>query len=513
MDHLLLGIDVGTTAVKAALFTLDGRLQATHSSAHKTDYVRPNWVEQQPEAWWEATCAAVQGVLNSVPSARDRVLGLAVSSQAPTLLALNREGEPLRPALIWMDRRADREVAELIDLLGADDIFRVTGNRADAFYVVAKLRWLRNHEPDTLRATHQFVQINGYLNFRLTGAYSLDESHAALLQLRDYQTGAWYAPLCEACGVDPAQFPPILPAHHLHGEVTPAAAAATGLRAGTPVYVGTVDGVAAAIEAGAIEPGVVAEMTGTSTVFMVPCATPSTDPAFIALPHAIPGAYLLLGAMVASGASLAWYRDQFGLAEQQAAHLLNEDAFDLLTRQAGNAPPGSEKVIFLPYMMGERAPIWNSNARGVLFGLSLATTRGAVIRAILEGTVYALRHNIEVAQAAGNAISELRSVGGGTKSAVWNQLKADILDLPVRLPEASVGAPLGDAIIAGVGAGVYREVQRDVRDMVRIKTTYEPSPATRRRYDDLYHAYRRLYERLIPEFDHLAGIDHDSPTH
>jgi xylulokinase len=507
MDQLLLGIDVGTTAVKAALFTPDGRLQAAHSQTHKTDYLFPNWVEQHPDGWWEAACIAVQRVLSSVPHAAERVLGLAVSAQAPTLLALNRAGEPIRPALIWMDRRAEWEVAELTDLLGADEIFRVTGNRVDAFYVASKLRWLRTHEPDTLRTTHQFVQINGYLNFRLTGAYSLDESHAALLQLRNYQTGNWHAPLCEACGVDPVQFPPVRPAHHLHGTVTPAAAAATGLRVGTPVYVGTVDGVAAAMEAGAIDPGVVAEMTGTSTVLMFPCAAPRTVPAFIALPHAIPGAYLLLGAMVASGASLNWYRDQFGLAEQQAAQLLNEDAFDLLTRQAANAPHGSEKVIFLPYMMGERAPIWNSNARGVLFGLSLATTRGAVIRAILEGTAYALRHNIEVAQAAGNTISELRSVGGGTKSDVWNQLKADILGIPVMLPEASVGAPLGDAVIAGVGAGVYQDVRREVRDLVRIKTTYEPNLATRRRYDDLYHAYRRLYERLIPEFDHLAGIE------
>ncbi|MBX3083566.1 MAG: FGGY-family carbohydrate kinase [Anaerolineae bacterium] len=509
MDQLLLGIDVGTTAVKAALFTLDGRLEAVHGCTYKTDYLQANWVEQQPNYWWEAACTAIHHVLKAIPDARDRVLGLAVSAQAPTLLALDRAGQPIRPALIWMDRRAEAEVRELADQLGRDEIYRITGNRVDAFYVASKLRWLRNHEPDTLRTAHQFVQINGYLNYRLTGEYSLDEAHAALLQLRDYRSGEWSMPLCEACGVDPRQFPPILPAHHLHGTVTAQAAEATGLRVGTPVYVGTVDGVAAAVEAGAIQPGVVAEMTGTSTVFIMPTVTPSTDPAFIALPHAIPESYLLLGAMVASGASLNWYRDQFGLVEQQAAQILDENVFDLLTRQAANAPAGSGKVIFLPYMMGERAPIWNSNARGVLFGLSLTTTRGAIIRAILEGTVYALRHNIEVAVQAGNTITELRSVGGGTKSTVWNQLKADILGIPVRLPEASVGAPFGDAVIVGLGAGVYQDVRRDVQNMVRIKTTYEPNQATRRLYNDLYHAYRRLYDSLISEFDHLAGISND----
>ena len=508
MDQLLLGIDVGTTAVKAALFTLDGHLQAAESCTYKTDYLKANWVEQQPEHWWEAACTAVQLALRVVPRARDRVLGIAVSAQAPTLLAVNRAGQPIRPAMIWMDRRAEAEVGELAADIGRDEIFRITGNRADAFYVASKLRWLRNHEPQTLRETHLFLQITGYINFRLTGAFSLDQSHAALLQLRDYHTGEWSAALCEACGVDPSQFPPISSAHQLLGKVTTAAAEATGLRTGTPVYVGTVDGAAAAVEAGAIEPGIVAEMTGTSTVFIMPTASPSTDPAFIALPHAIPDAYLLLGAMVASGASLNWYRDQFGLAEQQTAQLLNENVFDILTRAAADVPAGGDKVIFLPYMMGERAPIWNSNARGVLFGLSLTTSRGAVIRAILEGTVFALRHNIEVATHAGNAISELRSVGGGTKSAVWNQLKADILGIPVRLPEASVGAPFGDAVIAGLGAGVYQDARRAVRGMVRIKTTYEPNAATRQYYDDLYGAYRRLYERLIPEFEHLARISH-----
>jgi xylulokinase len=431
---------------------------------------------------------------------------MAVSAQAPTLLPLDESGKPLRRALIWMDRRADEEVERLNQQFGAERIYEITGNRTDSFYIAAKLLWMCNHEPELLARTRQFVQINGYIAYRLTGMFSLDPVHAALLQLRDYHAGSWAKALYEACGVSPDQFPPILPGHSILGEVTTQAAKTTGLRPGTPVMVGTVDGSAAALEAGAVEAGIAAEMTGTSTVVLMPHDSAVTDPALIAMPHAVPGLHLLLGATVSSGASLRWFRDQFAADEVRQAKQTGADAFDLLTKQAAGIAAGCGGVMFLPYMMGERSPLWHSQARGVFFGLSLATPRAALVRAILEGTSFALRHNVEVAQAAGMRVDEIRSVGGGARSALWCQIKADVLGIPVVLPEAQVGAPFGDALLVGLGLGLFPDLRSAARDLIRVQRRYEPDPARHALYTEMYGLFRDLYLHLRDDFDRAAAL-------
>ncbi|GAB4536718.1 MAG: xylulokinase [Anaerolineae bacterium] len=506
MDRLLLGVDVGTTGTKAALFTPDGRLQAVGQSEYSIHHEHPGWAEQDPEDWWRATCIAIRQALAQVPESPKRVAGIAVSSQATTLLPLNRAGQPVRPAMIWMDRRAEAEARRLSERLGESVIERVSGNRSDPFYVASKLLWFRTHEPDRFAETHIFVQANGYVSYRLTNEHAMDNAHAGLLQLRNWQTGSWSPELCEACGVDPDRFPPIHPAHHVQGEVTPDAARATGLVSGTPVMLGTVDSAAAAIEAGVVDPGVAAEMTGTSTVLIIPDDGRVAEPAFITMPHAVSGIHLLLGALAASGASLRWYRDQFGLVEINAGAQLGVDSYELLTMQAARVAPGSRGVIFLPYMMGERSPIWHTNARGVFFGLSLDTPRAALIRAILEGTAFALQHNVKTAQQAGVTLNEIRSVGGGTRSSLWNQIKADVLGLPILLPQVSVGAAFGSAVLVGMGLGLYPDVRRTLHEMVQPGARYEPDPDNHALYQELYQVFRSIYESLREDFDRAAAI-------
>jgi len=231
-----------------------------------------------------------------------------------------------------------------------------------------------------------------------------------------------------------------------------------------------------------------------------------TEPAFIAMRHAIPEIHLLLGAMVATGASLRWFRDELGEAEVRRGAEQNADPFDLLTEQAAHVPVGSRGVIFLPYMAGERSPLWHTQAKGVFFGLSLATPKAALIRAILEGTVFALGHNVEVARRAGIQVSEMRSVGGGTRSSLWNQIKADVLGMPVQLPRAPVGAAFGDAVLAGLGLGLYPDFGGALRDMVRLETRYEPNRENHLRYQDVYRLYRSLYEHLRTDFDELSAL-------
>lgn len=503
---LLLGIDVGTTAVKAALFTADGTTTAVGEAEYPTQYIRPGWVEQNAQDWWQATCTATQIALNKVDGAAKRIAGIGVSAQAPTLLPVDATGTPLHPALIWMDRRAEHEAQEIGAQLGDDAVFRISGNRPDPYYVAAKVRWYSKHHPNLMQKTAQFLQINGYINYRLTGEYTLDNAHAGLLQLCDHRTGAWSSELMDACGATPQQFPTPQLGHIVCGAVTAQAAEQTGLRAGTPVVVGSVDGTAAALEAGVVAPGIAAEMTGTSTVMMLPTAANNTHDALIAVPHAVDGLHLLLGAMVSSGASLRWYRDQFGADEMQLGGRLKLDAYDLLTQQAAQVGVGSDGVIFLPYMMGERSPIWNTNARGVFFGLTLATPKAAMIRAILEGCAFAMRHNMDVAEAAGVSFSELRSVGGGSRSHLWNQIKADVLGKRVTLPQTSVGAPFGDAVLAGLGVGLYDDAQSIIDKAVKIRAEYHPNPENHQRYTEIYALFRSLYEHLRPDFDLAAQI-------
>ena len=497
--RILLGIDVGTTGAKAAAFDAEGRLLAAGGGEYPARYPRPGWAEQDPEDWWKGVRTALNALFAQIPGGALRVCALAVSSQAPTMLPLDEAGRPLRPALIWMDRRSDAEASLLAERFGPDLFVRKTGNRPDPFYVAPKILWLKKNEPELFRKTRLFSQANGYINFRLTDAHSMDNVHAALLELRDWSTGEWDEEICSMCGVEPGQFPPVYPGHAVIGTVTGEASDATGLARGTPVMAGTVDGAAAAVEAGAYNEGTAAEMTGTSTVLLMPNLKGITEPAFIAMPHAIPGLFLLLGAMATSGASLRWFRDTLGNAAVEAV-----DPFDMLTREAEQSPPGSSGVVFLPYMMGERSPIWHTNARGVFFGLSLATPKSALIRAILEGTAFALRHNLEHARAAGVSIDEIRSVGGGTKSALWNQIKADVLGLPILLPEAGVGAPFGCALLAGMGSGVLSGNPEELGRMVRIKARYEPNPHNREIYEKQYRLYRRVYEHLREDFDLAA---------
>jgi xylulokinase len=491
-DDAVLGVDVGTTAVKAAVVAADGRVHGTASVEYPTSYPRAGWVEQDPDDWWRAACGAIRGALEGAD--RTDVAAVCVSAQAPTMLPLGDRGEPLRPALIWMDRRAEAECAVLRERLGEELVRRTTGNRIDPYFVAPKLLWFRTHEPELFARTGTFVQATGFLVQRLTGELTLDREHASLLSLRELENDAWSEALCDAVGVSPDLFPRLVEGDELVGHVTSAAAEATGLPEGTPVTGGTVDGAAAALEAGVLDEGEGAEMTGTSTVLILPSARPRAEPALVAMRHAARGRWLLLGAMVASGGSLRWLRD-----------LLGETSFDALTAEAEPQPAGAGALVFLPDVMGERSPIWDSDARGVFLGLTLASGRGALVRAVLEGAAFALRHNVEVAGAAGIPVEELRSVGGGARSPLWSQIKADVLGVPVLLPEASIGAPFGDAALACVAAGLHDDVRGLVRT-VEIKERFEPRGELRERYDALYEVYRGAYDALRGEFRSLAAV-------
>ncbi len=354
---------------------------------------------------------------------------------------------------------------------------------------------------------HQVLQANGYIVLQLTGVFCMDSSHGPLTLFYDSERRKWSEELVDAMGIDPAKLPPIVACAEVVGTVTAAAAEATGLAAGTPVVAGMTDGTAAGIEVGLVRPGDAAEMTGQSTVLLICSDRPYLGKDLIPLGHPTPGLHLVVGALVASGGALRWFRDQLGETERMEAERRGVDPFDLLGAAAAQSPPGANRLIFLPYMYGERSPIWDTNARGVFFGLSLATKKGDLVRAIMEGAAFGLRHNVDAALAAGFTLDNLACVGGGARSMLWNQIKADVLNRPIHLPRAAVGAPMGDAIVAAVGAGLYGSLEEAVGQMVGAGQNFEPEPGTVKIYDRLYKIYRDLYPALRDIFRELAAVE------
>ncbi len=503
---LLIGIDIGTTSVKSVLVDPQGAVLAEAGQEYPTVYPQPNWAEQDPEDWWQAVCSTLRRLFAGPRFDPHGVAGVGVSCQAPSLVAVDKQGVPLYPALIWLDRRAEPQCTWLHEQVGREMITQTNGGRIDSFYLAPKLLWFKEHEPGRYRQTYQVLQANGYIVHKLCGAFTMDLSHGPLFLCFDSAHDGWSAHLIAAMGLDPAKLPTVFPCSTVVGEISSGAAAACGLAAGTPVVAGMNDGTAASLEAGLINVGDAVEMTGQSTVLLVCSDRPYLGDELIPLGHAIPGRHLVVGALVATGGALRWFRDQLGEPERQAAARQNLDPFDLLSQEAMSSPPGANRTIFLPYMFGERSPIWDRQARGVFFGLSLATEKKDLVRAIMEGAAYGLRHNIEAAGRAGFAVSTLACVGGGSRSALWNQIKADVLGIPIHVPRTATGAPLGDAMLAAAGAGVYATIADAVRHMTGQGAEFRPRPELAERYNALYQIYLGLYPALKESFKQLAHV-------
>jgi xylulokinase len=502
----LIGIDVGTTSTKAIVCDPEGLLLAQASQEYPTHYPHPNWAEQDPADWWRATCSVLRRIFAERSIDPQRVAGVSVSCQAPSMAPVDEQSQPLRLALIWMDRRSEPQCNWLREQVGEEVITHTNGGRVDPYYLAPKLLWFKENEPALYRRTHQVLQANGYVVHQLCGAFSMDLSHAPLALFYDSLRLTWSAPLLERMGLDAAKLPPLQPCSAVVGQVTPAASAATGLAVGTPIVAGMTDGTAAGLEAGLVRVGDAVEMTGQSTVLLICSDRPYLGDALIPLGHAIPGRHLVVGALVASGGALRWFRDQLGEVERQEAARLGVDPFELLSQAATQSPPGANRLIFLPYMYGERSPIWDSDARGVFFGLSLATQKADLVRAIMEGAAFGLRHNVEVATAGGFPLANLACVGGGARSSLWNQIKADVLNRPIHLPRAATGAPLGDAIVAAAGVGLYPNIESAVAGMVRAGALHQPRTEWTARYDALYQVYVSLYPSLKSAFQQLARL-------
>lgn len=492
---LLLGIDIGTYSSKGVLCTPEGEVVASHVVEHGISMPRPGWVEQDADAiWWHDTVVICRALISDDHPAAD-IAGVAVSAIGPCMLPVDRNGTPLRPGVLYgIDTRAHAEIDWLNEHVGQQPMFDLGGMALTSQAVGPKILWLKNHEPDVYANTHKILTASSYLVHKLTGEYVIDKHTGAHTNpLIDIETLSYddrfAAPII---GLD--RLPDLKWSTAIAGTVTQVAAAETGLAPGTPVTAGAVDAAAEALSVGVTEPGDLMVMYGTTLFFILVTDRPIPDPRMWATGYVLPGLYDIAGGMATSGAITRWFRDEFGAAELAAEAQGGPNAYAALASAAGNIRPGSDGLICLPYFSGERTPIQDPDARGVFAGLTLSHTRAHLYRAILEGTAYGVRHNIETFGDMGAPPKRLVAVGGGANNRLWLQVVSDVTGAGQVVPERTVGASYGDAMLAGLATGLVPDVETLLTQWVKVAEVIEPDPEASAVYDAYYPVYRDLYE-------------------
>jgi xylulokinase len=512
MARYVLAHDVGTTGNKATLYDQDGILVRGVFIPYATNYRRAGWAEQNPEDWWQSLCLSTASLLGESGVSSADLACIVFSGQMMGAVAVDREGRPVRDAIIWADTRAVDQVAATAERIDPRRVYMLTGHRLSASYSAAKILWLKEMEPESYRRTHRFLHAKDFLVSRLTGAFVTDPSDASGTNLYTLEGGAWAEELVDAFGIAFEKLPEIQASTAVVGTVHARAAAETGLRSGTPVVIGGGDGSCAATGAGVIKAGVAYNYIGSSSWIGVATDKPILDPEMrtFTWAHLLPGMFTPTGTMQAAGSSYQWARDELAAGERLIAERLQRSPYWLLDQEVEQSPAGANGLLFLPYLLGERSPRWNPEARGAFVGLTIRHRQSDMLRAVLEGITFNLRVILEAFQAQGTGIEALRVIGGGARGAVWNQIMADIYGLPVhRLSLLEEATSLGAAVAGGVGVGLWKDFSQ-VEQMIRIERETRPNPQHRVLYDRMYGIFNELYGALdgAAIFSKLAALEH-----
>lgn len=505
----VIGIDIGTSSTKTALWREDGALLAETSAPYPLHRPHPAWAQMDANEWWAAACATVRRVLAQSGVDPRAVVGVGVDALGWALTPVDRLGRALHPAMIWLDRRAEAEAAQLRARPDADHLVDLVANPLDAAYLTPKLLWLKHHHPDIFEAAHQFLTASGFIVQRLTGAFTCDYTQAYGFHFFDIRREQWDAAAAQSLGLPPEKFPPLFQSCQIVGQITTEAAAATGLAPGTPVIAGALDAAAGAFGSGVVRVGQTADQGGTAFGLSACVDRVMVEPRLIFSHHVAPGLYLFQGGTVGGG-MLGWFKDTLGQPENTAAQLLGVSPYELMSRQVAESPAGANGLIFLPYMAGERSPLWNSQARGVFFGLSYKSSRADILRAIMEGCAYAVHHNVQVMAQKGVTVQEWIGIGGASNSPVWCQIKADITNRPFTVARRADGGP-GDNTL-GLTAMVLHATGRcpDMAGLMESflpnRTVHQPVAAHHALYRDLFEIYLSLSQKLQPDFARLAQV-------
>lgn len=496
VKNLLLGIDIGTSACKVAVFDEDGHVLANSNRPYEVYYSAPGWVEQDADEWWGAICLAVRDVLGMPQiDARD-IRCIGIDGQSWSAIPVDREGNVLARTPIWMDTRARDICRRYKAELGEDTIFNIAGNDFLPSYSTPKIIWFRENCPEIYSKTYKFLQSNSYIAYKLTGVFSQDKSQLYGIHFYDLHKMAYDEGLARNLGIDIGLIPDIYDCDTIIGSVSEEASRITGLVQGTPVVAGGLDAACGTLGAGVYMPGQTQEQGGQAGGMSICTSDARADKKLILSPHVVPGLFLLQGGTVGGGGVLKWFRTQ----------LASNMSFDEITAEAENIPAGAEGVVFLPYMAGERSPIWDPDAKGVFYGLGYDKTRGHMIRAVLEGEAYSLQHNLEVAAQAGAEVDVLNAMGGSSNSLLWTQIKADVTGKKIVVPTSDTATTLGAVILAGIGCGLYKDYDEAVGRTIVITRTHEPDMEKHEKYMQYMKLYLQLYDDLKGTFASFSNI-------
>jgi xylulokinase len=485
----LLGIDVGTGGTRALLIDESGAVIASAIHEHQPfASPRSGWAEQDPQDWWKACQGAVRKLLQQGDVEASEIACIGLSGQMHGAVLLDRNGEVLRPALIWCDQRTAAECRYLNETIGPQRLVELTSNPALTNFTLTKLLWVRTNEPGIWRRFHSFLLPKDYIRLCLTGVRAIDVADASGTLLLDVAHRRWSDAMLDAVDLNPDCLPALYESQDVVGQVTEAAAAKTGLKAGTPVVAGAGDQAAGATGMGIVRPGDVSATIGTSGVVFAASDAPVTDPRgrLHTFCHAVPGRWHVMGVTQAAGLSLRWVRDNFGTFTD----------YDQMSAEAAKIPAGSEGVLWAPYLMGERTPYPDPDVRAALVGLAADHSRGNVIRAVLEGVAFSLKDTLTIFRELSIPVRGIRVGGGGARSALWRQIQADVYGQTVETVQAEEGAAYGAALLAGVGAGAWASVDAACDAVVRVAKRTPPDQKSVNVMQEAYVKYRRIYPAL-----------------
>ncbi len=474
-----------------------GNVIASGSAEHEPfASPRPGWAEQDPRDWWRACGAAVRKALHSSSVRADEIACVGFSGQMHGAVLLDSADQVVRSAIIWCDQRSEAQSNELSDLFGRDALIRLTCNPPLTNFTLTKLFWVRETEPKNWARVAHVMLPKDYVRFRLTGDRAIDVADASGTLLLDVTNRRWSVEVLGKSGIDPQLLPALYESPQVCGKVSAAGAEATGLKIGTPVVAGAGDQAAGAIGMGIARAGAVSATIGTSGVVFAATDRPALDPQgrLHTFCHAIPGRWHVMGVTQAAGLSLRWFRERFGVVSGPTE--AGRDPYDVLADEASSAPAGSESAFWLPYLMGERTPHLDPNARAALLGLSASHTRGHLIRAVMEGVAYSLKDSFTIFEEMQIPVTSIRLGGGGARSPLWRQIQADVYEHEVEIVAAEEGAAYGAAILAGVGAGTWNSVDQACETVVRVAARVAPDPAASKTMQRAYSTYRKLYPAL-----------------
>lgn len=508
-QRYILTVDVGTSSTKTAVWDAQGTLLAEASAAYPLHRPDPLWAEIDGNLWWQAVGETIRQVMAQAGVNPNDIAGIGIDGVGWTLIPVDRDVNPLAPAMIWLDRRAEEETVWLNGLPEAQRLVNLAANPIDAAYITPKLVWLRKNQPEIFDAAYKFLAATGFIVARFTGEFTCDYTQAYGYHFFDITNECWDAAAAAVIGVPLEKMPRLCPTTEVVGTVTARAAAENGLRAGIPVIAGCLDAAVGALGAGVTRPGQTNEQGGQAGGVGISLDRVVVEPRLIFSHHALPGQYLLAAGTVGGG-SLGWFRDQLGQLETAVSPLITQNPFQLFSLQAGQSKPGANGLIFLPYMAGERTPLWSSVARGVFFGLSYSSTRADLLRAIMEGCAFAVYDNLQIAEEHGVSVNEYLGSGGATQSAVWCQIKADVYGRPFVVAQRADGGEGGHSLglfaLTAHAVGLTGDIGECVNSLLPKRRTYEPSPINHDLYQELFQVYRSISRKLMDDFADLDRI-------